>query len=149
MAGGVEAKAEKITQANTMIQPSRQKPGHNKEVSTPTQPNSKKQRNRRPKPGPLFFHTHQRPKRHRLKNLWPAGHQSDSNSHGDQLSNLRRQSAENCEGAKPTFDPALRPAADTLPAVSRGGPPSRRHHTNATLSTTTSKSPCTIFLYRL
>ena len=52
-------------------------------------------------------------------------------------------------GAEPTFDPALRPAADNRPAASRGGPPSRRHTHHATLSTTTQKIPCTIFLYRL
>lgn len=69
------------------------------------------------------------------QNLWPAGHQSDSNSYGDQFSSLRRQSAENCEGAEPTFDHALRPAFDNLPAVTRGGLPSRRHTSNATLST--------------
>ncbi len=38
-------------------------------------------------------------------------------------------------GAEPTTDPALYPAADNLPALARGGPPSPQHISNATFDT--------------
>lgn len=52
-----------------------------------------------------------------------------------ELGHTASLSAGNCHGAEPTFDPALLPAADNRPAASRGGPPSRRHPSNATFNT--------------
>ena len=64
---------------------------------------------------------------------------------GASLPHTASLTAGNCQGAEPTFNPALCPAADNRPAASRGGPPSRRHTHHATLSTTIPKSlavPC-------
>lgn len=99
------------------------------------EPQHLRDKSRRPAPAPCFF-MHPGGPTVTAQKSHVRRHQSDSNSHGDQLSSLRRQSAENCEGAKPTSSPALRPAADNRPAVSRGGPPSRRHHTTPPCSTT-------------
>jgi len=45
---------------------------------------------------------------------------------GASLPHTASLTAGNCQGAEPTANPALRPAADNHPAASRGGPPSRR-----------------------
>jgi len=85
-------------------------------------------RNRRPHPAPCFFMfpisrtTSRKDMRERS-----GSHRSDGNSHGAILSRLVNLSAGNCQGAEPTFNPALLPAADNLPAFARGGPPSHRH----------------------
>ena len=57
-----------------------------------------------------------------------------------QLSGFVSPSAGNCHGAEPTFDPALLLPSDNRPAVNRGGPPSLRHHNNATFKTKTRHS---------
>ena len=112
--------------------------GTDKEVpNKPTHSRTLKPKRQGADPGPLFFHVPDRPHR------FPQGNARASAGRirateiptGASLPHTASLSAGNCHGAEPTFDPALLPAADNRPAASRGGPPSRRHPSNATFNT--------------
>lgn len=112
--------------------------GTDKEVpNKPTHSRTLKPKRQGADPGPLFFHVPDRPHR------FPQGNARASAGRirateiptGASLPHTASLSAGNCHGAEPTFDPALLPAADNRPAVNRGGPPSRRHPSNATFNT--------------
>ena len=112
--------------------------GTDKEApNKPTHSRTLKPKRQGADPGPLFFHVPDRPHR------FPQGNARASAGRirateiptGASLPHTASLSAGNCHGAEPTFDPALLPAADNRPAASRGGPPSRRHPSNATFNT--------------
>ena len=112
--------------------------GTDKEApNKPTHSRTLKPKRQGADPGPLFFHVPDRPHR------FPQGNARASAGRirataiptGTSLPHTASLSAGNCHGAEPTFDPALLPAADNRPAASRGGPPSRRHPSNATFNT--------------
>ena len=116
----------------------RRQVGTDKEApNKPTHSRTLKPKRQGADPGPLFFHVPDRPHRFPQGNARASAGRITATAipTGASFPHTASPSAGNCHGAEPTFDPALLPAADNRPAASRGGPPSRRHPSNATFNT--------------